>query len=102
MNDQSNAALWAVNTAPSSRRPSSASTSARRGADRSERRLMPCTASRPDPLPRPPQLDQRRPLVDDLPVLDRDDGDLQDAVAAQRQPGGLDVDDGEPGQRSVR
>ena len=54
-----------------------------------------------DPLPGPTQAHQRRPLVDDRAVLDRDDRHLQDPVAAQGEAGRLDVDNREPRENEL-
>ena len=101
MNDQSKAALWAVNTVPSRRSASWRRHVAAFGRVAQRAAVDAVHRPRADPLPRPPQPDQRRPLVDDGAVVDRDDRDLQDAVAAQRQPGRLDVDHGEAGEHGV-
>ena len=55
-----------------------------------------------DSLQRPAQLDVARPCVDDGAVGgDGDQTDLEHPMAARRQPGGLQVDDGERGKRHV-
>jgi hypothetical protein len=57
----------------------------------------PVDPPRPHPAPWPREPDERGPLVEDGAVgLDGDQPDLEDAVALARQPGRLQVDDGEP------
>ena len=76
---------------------SSASASRLPAPRRSERRVMPWTWRGPTRFHGQCEAHERRPLVDHGAVgLDGDDADLQHVVAPGRQPGRLDVDDGEP------
>ena len=94
----SKSALWAVKTAPSSALAELGEHVASGGApQRAAGDAVHPAWARPAAAAR--QADQRRPLVDHGAVgLDRDQADLEDPVAPRRQPGRLQVDDGEPGQ----
>jgi len=57
---------------------------------------------RTDTLQRPSELDECAPFIDDRAIaLDDDGSDLQDAMAAIGEAGGLDVDDSEAGKGHV-